>query len=585
MKNKKDNSECYDDYKVVKKDISISINSEQLDNKCICNDSEFLDEEYVSSIYNIIDSINSSLPSFKEIIKTLKDILEKGRPKEALQLLCSAIYESHIDITHEVFERIKKTCRDLNLTNVDRTLLGLELDLHPVGVRGLPKSIVENQLKRFDQIVKERNVERGGKLPRATDLRPYRFCVQDVIFAIWAMRQRKDEEDIFVEVFLTSEVYKILEKKKVINPKTGKPFQYEIIDDSGKKELKDVEERVVETGYYDKYAGATAATLTILSEAYRVGIPLRVQFGPAVENGQIPFDVYRLALQHGIVLRNAGPAREGIAPGLIEPDEGRRLYLALSGFSPLFSQKIQRLHEQGLISAERVAYMVHHGVWTVPEVEGIVLCSPYPDIVLSGEVFPEHRHLFQHVIIQSRMAIMGGMLDRALAARDDEDVAELQDKAQGVDVEDDERNLSIVTEAKWNARLYKLISPSSNNDNETSPFMETLPLPRWECQRIRLQPEEYLSVLLRPRCSCDLEQFLEEDIQTAAQRLKDSPVPKISAVAVPFDFHDLTEEKQKAFRQQAESLNVVLMVCPEATKALDQLAEKKMAACRMKKEN
>ena len=459
-----------------------------------------------------------------------------------------------------------------------------DLERIPAGIRALPAEIVVKEKKHFDQIVKERNVERGGKLPRATDLRPYRFCVQDVVFAIWAMRQRKDEEDIFVEVFLTSEVYKILEKKKVINPKTGKPFQYEIIEDNGKKELKDVEERVVETGYYDKYAGATAATLTILSEAYRVGIPLRVQFGPVVENGQIPFDVYRLALQHGIVLRNAGPAREGIAPGLIEPDEGRRLYLALSGFSPLFSQKIQRLHEQGLISAERVAYMVHHGVWSVPEVEGIVLCSPYPDIVLSGEVFPEHRHLFQHVIIQSRMAIMGGMLDRALAARDDEDVAELQDKTQGVDVEDDERNINIVTEAKWNARLYKLISPSSNNI-ETSPFMETLPLPRWECQRIRLQPEEYLSVLLRPRCSCDLEQFLEEDIQTAAQRLKDSPVPKISAVAVPFDFHDLTEEKQKAFRQQAESLNVVLMVCPEATKALDQLAEKKMAACRMKKEN
>ena len=99
----------------------------------------------------------------------------------------------------------------------------------------------------------------GAKLPRATETRPYRFCVQDVVLAIWTMQHRKDEADIGVEVFLTSEVY---------------------------------EEGTRQGGYYDELAGATAATLTIFSEAYRVGIPLRVQFAKTVEDGCVPLDTH-----------------------------------------------------------------------------------------------------------------------------------------------------------------------------------------------------------------------------------------------------------------------------------------------------
>src|ERR1035441_548233 len=145
------------------------------------------------------------------------------------------------------------------MTN-EQTLATTQL---PVGIRGLTKPQIERALARYQEVVNGRRHERtpGAKLPRGTETRPYRFCVQDVVLAIWTMEHRKDEADIGVEVFLTSEVY---------------------------------EEGTRQGGYYDELAGATAATLTIFSEAYRVGIPLPVEFSKTVEDGCVPLDIVRL---------------------------------------------------------------------------------------------------------------------------------------------------------------------------------------------------------------------------------------------------------------------------------------------------
>src|SRR5262249_51288711 len=155
---------------------------------------------------------------------------------------------------------------------------------------------------------------------------------------------RKDEADINVEVFLTSEVY---------------------------------EEGTRQGGYYDELAGATAATLTILSEAYRVGIPLRVQFARTVEDGRVPMDIVRLAARQGVRVRSTEDGAPPEKKGRIEADEGRALYLALTGFRPALRRAIELLARQGLMSPERAAFIVHHGVWSLPEVEGIILSSTY----------------------------------------------------------------------------------------------------------------------------------------------------------------------------------------------------------------
>lgn len=411
----------------------------------------------------------------------------------------------------------------------------------PVGVRGLTKPQIDSALKRYQQVVDNRDHERkpGAKLPRGTETRPYRFCVQDVVLAIWTMEHRKDEADIGVEVFLTSEVY---------------------------------EKDTRQGGYYDELAGATAATLTILSEAYRVGIPLRVQFGENVEGGCVPLDIVRLAVRHGVRLSHTQQGR-------IEADEGRALYLALTGFPPRLRPPIDRLARQGLMSPERAAFIVHHGVWSLPEVEGIILASPHPDLVLSGDVMPEQRHLYQHVLAHSRLALMGGLLDRSLMNRDDAE-AQIQpgNKKSGLDVEDDERDLDIRTFPLFHGREYvqRIAAVGGISD--------AMPLPDWECERTRLQPGERLSVLLRPRVAASLTVELSGDIEQAVIRSKTELKPTVVAVAVPFDFHDLEPAQQEAFRRLAAERGVVLMVCPETTRSLDQMAQKKMIASRIKKD-
>jgi hypothetical protein len=423
------------------------------------------------------------------------------------------------------------------MTN-EHTLATTEL---PVGVRGLTKAQIERALVRYQQIVNGRHHDRmlNATLPRATETRPYRFCVQDVVLAIWTMEHREDEADIAVDVFLTSEVY---------------------------------EEGTRQGGYYDELAGATAATLTILSEAYRVGIPLRVQFGKSVEDGCVPLDIVRLAVRHAVQLAHTRQGR-------IEPDEGRALYLALTGFPPRLRPAIDLLARQGLMSPERAAFIVHHGVWSLPEVEGIILSSPYPDLVLSGDVMPEQRHLYQHVLTHSRIALMGGLLDRSLMNRDDEEARlRPESKTLGLDVEDDERDLDIRTFARFSGREYV------QRPTEARGISDSMPLPDWECERTRLQPGERLSVLLRPRVAASLAVELPGDIEQAVVRRDTELKPKVVAVAVPFDFHDLQPALQESFRQAAAARGVMLMVCPETTRSLDQLAQRKMIASRIKKD-
>ena len=192
---------------------------------------------------------------------------------------------------------------------------------------------------------------------------------------------------------------------------------------------------------------------------------------------------------------------------------------------------------------------------------------------------PEQRHLYQHVLTHSRLALMGGLLDRSLMNRDDEE-AHLQrgSKRVGLDVEDDERDLDIRTYARFHGREYVQRSAKEGG------IPDAMPLPDWECERTRLQPGERLSVLLRPRVAASLDVELLGDIEQALARRDTELKPKVVAVAVPFDFHDLEPARQKSFRQAAAAHGVVLMVCPETIRSLDQMALKKMIASRIKKD-
>src|SRR5947207_3379011 len=91
--------------------------------------------------------------------------------------------------------------------------------------------VLKRHVERFE------NTHASHQLPRATDWRPYRFAIQDVIFFITVMRHAKEFNSIEIDVLLTAEI-------------------------EG----------------YEPLAGAKAVALMLLSEAFRVGSAMSLRF-------------------------------------------------------------------------------------------------------------------------------------------------------------------------------------------------------------------------------------------------------------------------------------------------------------------
>lgn len=424
----------------------------------------------------------------------------------------------------------------------------------------------------------------GDKMPRANAWRPYRFAVQDVIFAIAAIRHSKEFNAVEVDVFLA------------FDPKYA---------DS------------VPDGHclhpYEPLAAARALTLMILSEAFRCGAALRLRFTRNVERsddertaqerdktdrGRVPAAVLQLAALHGI----SGIEAES---SVLQPAQAGPLYAALTGFPVNLAARVRELAGQGLLSIERACYLVQHGVWTVPELEGLIRGCPYPDLILDGEVQPEQRHLFHHAQVHARTALLGGVLDRALSARDAEytggvtgklkpvkgraegatpaiDSVAGQPAKPGLDVEDDDRDLLITFDPDLAARRYRL------GPRET----KLLPLPDWRPFIARegdppwkdgVPRDGELIALLRSRDEAGLIQYLEADIAAAsecARRIEDRV-----AVVVPLDFNDMPTAQQRQYMEQAsgdgKNSGVWLLVCPETARTLDGYAREKLNRSRV----
>jgi hypothetical protein len=259
-------------------------------------------------------------------------------------------------------------------------------------------------------------------------------------------------------------------------------------------------------------------------------------------------------------------------------------------------ERINKLAADGLLTIARACYLVHHGVWTAAELEGIISSCPYPDLVLDGEVQPENRHLYHHAQVHTRTALLGGVLDRALLARDaryDKTPTEgmkspkgralgaqvQSDSVQpGKDVEDDERDLLIEFEPKLSARVYQLGPREAEN----------LPLPNWcpfagrgdeDIWKDGVGRQGKLIALLRPRDQAGMLQYLSGDIEAA----RDCPRGEHDCVSVvvPLDFNDLPAARQTALLKEAHDAKVLLLVCPETARTLDGYAREKLNRSRV----
>lgn len=418
------------------------------------------------------------------------------------------------------------------------------------------------------------------KMPRANAWRPYRFAVQDVIFACTVMRHSKERNAIEVDVFLTAEPRYRTAHDLVPQGQTA-------------RDAAPADEPLYP---YEPLAAAKALTLMLLSEAFRCGAAMRLRFTENVERteqersggkkqGRVPFAILQLARDHGTPLPD-------VESGVLQPVQAVPLYAALTGFPKHLSERIGALVRDGLLTLERACYLVQHGVWTLSELEGLISGCPFPDLVLDGEVQPENRHLYHFAQIHARAALLGGVLDRALLARDPsfagkvagaiavpkgrgEGTTQSDSAKPGLDVEDDERDLSIGYDAVRGARTYRL-----------GPAERPMPLPAWQPWSERIMDErwrdvqqgETLVALLRPRDESGLLQFLKADIEVAARAVE---AGVRVAIVVPLDFDDLKAAEQEAFLSQAKSSGVLLLVCPETTRTLDGYAREKLSRSRV----
>jgi len=230
----------------------------------------------------------------------------------------------------------------------------------------------------------------GGKMPRNHDWRPYRFCIQDVLFGATVVRHLREDNCLQVDVFLTADIPE-----------------------------------------YGPLAGAHALISFLLSEAYKCGGTMEIRFTENDKKVRVPGELQDLGEQYGIIFSQANKGR-------ILPAEAKALYAALTDFSPELQERINQLEQAGQLKMARACYVVHHGVWSKEQVEMIILGSQRPDSILGGFSQPQQRHLYLHDLYHARAALLGGMLDRRLAKHDRYD-----DDGTPYDLEDDIRRLTI----------------------------------------------------------------------------------------------------------------------------------------------
>ena len=361
----------------------------------------------------------------------------------------------------------------------------------------------------------------GGTLPRNHQWRPYRFCVQDAVLGLTVVRHSRRLNCLLVDVFLAADIPE-----------------------------------------YEPGSGAIALAAFLLSEAYRCGGTMEVRFTEYVEDQRVPAALRDLAQELDVRLEHTDD-------GLLTPMEARRLYMALTGFSPPLRAHIEALEQAGWLSSAQACYAVHHGVWTTSELEAILLSSRRPGSLLSGDVLPEQRHLYLHDLLQGRAALLGGYLDRKLAQREHE-----VEPDRVVELEDDERPVAIEFDADAYIKTYHC-------------DQESMPVP-WiadpEVPEITLDPGQPLTVLIRARDDADMRAHLGQDLEAAVELSKKrwaeanaGPV----CILLPRDFQKLPDDQRAFFLRQAREKQVIVLECPEFVWVLDSEVERRLRNVRI----
>ena len=356
-----------------------------------------------------------------------------------------------------------------------------------------------------------------NKIPRNHVWRPFRFCVQDVVLGLVVVKHSLNNNNLEVDVCLTS-------------------------DAPG----------------YEVHSGAKMTLAFLLSEAYKCGGNMDIQFTENVEEGTVPYSICVLANYFGIQLKY-------VCQGRISSTEAKLLYLELTDFSPELNEIILNMAAEGKISPESVCFAVNSGIWAKTEIEVVIRGSHMPDSILKGDASPEQRILFLHDINHSRSAILGGYLERKLLKR------ERSDGEIAIDLEDDIRRVNVRFNPVYYAKTY------SCDD-------EDMPLP-WEESGYRITKKvsagKELAVLLRPRNAIEIAREYKNDLHAASSMLNAREGKSLIFVLYPKDFDEFLFVEGEQMIELAQKLGIEIMVCPETVASIDMDASNRLIKSRI----
>lgn len=147
----------------------------------------------------------------------------------------------------------------------------------------------------------------------------------------------------------------------------------------------------------------------VLTDAYRCSGFCAVRFTRPADRAESA----RLAAVHRVT-EARGVTLPGWNEWAIGSDEGRELYLALTGLSANAREVAETLDRDGRGRAETVCFLVQNGLWSAAEVDGLLLGCPYPDAVFAGGAPPTDRHLARIALYHARLAVLTGRLHQFL---------------------------------------------------------------------------------------------------------------------------------------------------------------------------
>jgi len=390
----------------------------------------------------------------------------------------------------------------------------------------LSSEYILSELDRFLEIIRKYEAEfrKQDRYPKNHDLRPYRWCSRDIVFALLAVKHERYGNYLLADLCLMA------------NPPQ----------------------------YYEN-SGARVAMGFLLSEAYKCGTTMEIVFGknvePRIENGvtkpRVPVYICDLAIELGVKLKYVDEAH-------ITPFESRQIYMGLAGFSKAAQEKIMKLAVNGELSPERACYLVMGGLWSLPEAETLILSSSNPESVLLSDADPAERHLYLNDLIAARGAILGGALDRRLLRK------ELLENGQIVESEDEETILHIDFDSEFYAKLYR--------------FGESVEIP-WTGGGVKriLNPEDRLLVLVRPRTSSEIVVCFENDVESLTKLVlkKTGLVTSYIGLLYPRDWEEIPSETRSAMTAKVEQAGAILMLSPESVAGLDKEAMRRLATGKM----